>query len=179
MAHQCVHCKRILPEATKELFEGCASCGGKFFFYIRDEQMQKLKEQPVIEIPQEKKAEVEQDIREMAGIVDEAAPVILDIESVRVTGEGKFEIDIANVFKKNRPLIYKMEEGKYIIDLASTLKQGVGDIGVKSGGVLRENVFGDDEGEDKKESGEKEEEEENGEEKEEGDGEEGDVGEEE
>jgi predicted nucleic acid-binding Zn-ribbon protein len=127
MAHQCVHCKRILPSATKELLDGCAECGGHFFFYIRDEQMAQIKENP-IEIPQEEKKVVEQDIREMAGITDEKAPVILDLESVRAVGSGKFEIDIANLFRKDRPLIYKLEEGKYIIDLASTLSKGVGEL---------------------------------------------------
>jgi hypothetical protein len=64
----------------------------------------------------------------MAGIVDEYTPVILDIESVRSTGDGKFEIDLVNVFNRKRPLIYKIEEGKYIIDLASTLNQNAKDI---------------------------------------------------
>ena len=45
----------------------------------------------------------------------------MDLESVRVIKPGKFEIDIVNLFSKNRPLIYKLEEGKYVIDLASTL----------------------------------------------------------
>lgn len=64
----------------------------------------------------------------MAGITDTKAPVILDIESVRAIGSGKFEIDLVNLFRKDRPLIYKLEEGKYIIDLASTLKQNMKDI---------------------------------------------------
>ena len=72
--------------------------------------------------------QVEKEIREMAGISDEDVPVILDIESVRVTGAGKFEIDLVNVFNKKRPLIYKIEEGKYIIDLASTLSQNIKDL---------------------------------------------------
>ena len=59
----------------------------------------------------------------MAGITDEQAPVILDIESVRSVGEGKYEIDVVNLFRKDRPLIYKLEEGKYIIDLSSTLQK--------------------------------------------------------
>ena len=59
----------------------------------------------------------------MAGIVEDNAPVILDIESIRVTGSGKFEIDVVNLFNKKRPLIYKLEEGKYIIDLATTMDQ--------------------------------------------------------
>ncbi len=127
MAHQCVKCSRIIPMGSKELLEGCQECHGHFFFYIRDEQLAKIRETP-IEIPEEQKKSIEKDIREIAGIVEETIPVILDIESVRVTGEGKFELDIVNLFKKDRPLIYKLEEGKYIIDLASTLKRNLKDI---------------------------------------------------
>jgi len=127
MGHQCVHCGKIYPAASKELLEGCNKCGGHFFFYIRDEKIKELKEAPV-EIPQKDKKKVEKDIRDMAGITDTEAPVILDIESVRVTGSGKFEIDLVNLFNKKRPLIYKLEEGKYIIDLASTLKESLKDI---------------------------------------------------
>lgn len=110
--------------ASKEIIEGCSDCGGHFFFYIRDEQLNKVKKNP-IEIPQEEKKQIEQDVREIAGITEENAPIILDLESVRITGEGKFEIDIVNLFRKDRPLIYKLEEGKYIIDLASTLEKNV------------------------------------------------------
>ncbi len=127
MPHQCVHCKRILPEANKELLEGCADCGGRFFFYIKDDQMERIKENP-IEIPQEEKSAVEKDIREMAGIIDETAPVILDLESIRAVGSGKFEIDLANLFNQKRPLIYKLEEGKYIIDISSTLRTAAKDL---------------------------------------------------
>jgi predicted nucleic acid-binding Zn-ribbon protein len=112
---------------SKELLEGCGKCGGHFFFYIRDEQLEKIRDNP-IEIPHQEKETIEKDIREIAGIVEEDAPVILDLESVRVTGEGKFEIDIVNLFNKERPLIYKLEEGKYIIDLASTLKRNMKEI---------------------------------------------------
>ena len=127
MPHQCVKCSRIIPLGSKELLEGCENCKGHFFFYIRDEQLEQIKEKP-IEIPEEEKKVIEKDIREMAGIKDEEAPVILDLESVRVTGSGKFEIDVVNLFNKDRPLIYKLEEGKYIIDLASTLQQNIKDI---------------------------------------------------
>jgi len=127
MPHSCVRCNRIIPAGSKEILEGCEECGSHFFFYIRDEQLEKLKNQ-VVEIPEGEKAQVEEDIREMVGIVDEDTPVILDIESIRVTGEGKFELDIGKLFRKDRPLIYKLEEGKYIIDLASTLKGSVKDL---------------------------------------------------
>lgn len=124
MPHQCVKCSKIIPLGSKELLDGCSNCGGRFFFYIKQEQLEKIKNK-IIEIPEKEKSVIEKDIREIVGITDEETPVILDLESVRVMGEGKFEIDIVNVFNKKRPLIYKLEEGKYIIDLASTLNKSV------------------------------------------------------
>ena len=124
MPHQCTKCSRIIPAGNKELIEGCVSCGSRFFFYIRDEQLESLKN-TIIDIPEEERINIEKDIREMAGITDDNAPVILDIESIRAVGPGKYEIDVVNLFNKNRPLIYKIEEGKYVIDLASTLKDSL------------------------------------------------------
>lgn len=113
------------------MLAGCSKCGSHFFFYLKDEQIKKIKEHP-IKIAEEDKKQIEKDIREMAGITEEDTPVILDIESVRVVGPGKFEIDLVNLFRKDRPLIYKLEEGKYIIDLASTLKKSMKDVkGIK------------------------------------------------
>jgi predicted nucleic acid-binding Zn-ribbon protein len=126
MPHQCVRCSRIIPSGSKELLEGCSNCGSHFFFYIKDEQLKEMKENR-IEIPEKERETIEKDIREIAGITEEDTPVILDLESVRVAGSGKFEIDIVNLFSKKRPLIYKLEEGKYIIDLASTLKGSMKD----------------------------------------------------
>jgi len=119
-----VRCSRIIDIGSKELLAGCADCGGHFFFYIRDDQLERIRNQP-IEIPENQKEKIEKDVRDMAGIIEEDAPVILDLESVRVTGDGKFEIDLVNLFRKDRPLIYKLEEGKYIIDLATTLNKSM------------------------------------------------------
>ena len=121
MPHQCVKCSRIIPASSRELLEGCQGCGSRFFFYVREEQLEKLKGR-IIEIPEEDKLKIEKDVREIAGIKEEEAPVILDFESVRVTGEGKFELDLANLFNKKRPLVYKLDEGKYLIDIARTLQ---------------------------------------------------------
>ena len=124
MPHQCVRCSRIIPPGNRELLEGCANCKSRLFFYIREDQLNKVKENP-IDIPEKEKKKIEKDIRDIVGITDEQAPVILDIESIRVTGEGKFELDIVKLFRRDRPLIYKLEEGKYIIDLTSTLSEDV------------------------------------------------------
>lgn len=120
MPHQCTRCSRIIPQGSREILEGCNDCGSHFFFYIREEQLKKAKEDP-IKIPEPQRKEIEKDVREIAGIDKDDQPVILDLESVRTVGPGKFEIDVVNLFNEKRPLIYKLEEGKYIIDLATTL----------------------------------------------------------
>jgi len=122
MPHQCVHCGNIFPAGSKEILEGCSNCKSHFFFYIRDDQIEKMKKEP-LEIPEEQKNSIEKEIREIAGINEEDTPVILDIESVRVTGEGKFELDLINIFQKQRPIVYRIGEGKYIIDLTPTLQK--------------------------------------------------------
>ena len=122
MPHQCVHCGKLYGDGAPELLKGC-SCGSHFFFYIKQEQYEKLKKEKAmpIKLSEEQREQIEKDVREMIGIKEEE-PVILDFESVRVVKPGKFEIDIVNLFSRKRPLVYKLEEGKYIIDLASSLR---------------------------------------------------------
>ena len=91
MPHQCVKCSRIIPIGSRELIEGCSNCGSHFFFYIREEQLARIREKP-IEIPESEKAHIEKDIREIAGITNEKTPVILDLESVRVTEIGRAHV---------------------------------------------------------------------------------------
>ena len=120
MPNQCVHCGNIYPDGSKEVLTGC-SCNSHFFYYIKEMPSEEVKE-TIIELEKSDKTQIEKDIRDLAGLEDEPEkPVILDLESVKVIRPGKFEIDIVNLFSKKRPLIYKLEEGKYIIDLAASL----------------------------------------------------------
>lgn len=121
MAHKCVHCGEVYTDGSKELLEGC-KCGSKFFFYFNPERLKGLETSSITDLPKDEKLKVEREIRSMIG-VDEEKPVILDFETVRVVKPGKFEIDIINLFRKERPLIYKLEEGKYIIDLATSMQK--------------------------------------------------------
>jgi predicted nucleic acid-binding Zn-ribbon protein len=123
MPHQCVHCSKIIEAGSKEIFEGCSNCKGKFFFYIRDEQVPKILEaqkEPILEFTHVDKAQVEKDVRSILKIEDETKPVILDLESVRVLSPGKFELDLVSLLNR-KPIIFKLEEGKYIIDLESSM----------------------------------------------------------
>jgi predicted nucleic acid-binding Zn-ribbon protein len=126
MPHQCVHCGKMYPDAAEELLKGC-TCSSHFFYYIRKDLANKIKEeavqQKIEELDKVDKTQVEKDVREIMGIEEkENVPVILDLESIKILEPGKYEIDVVNLFSQKRPLIYKLEEGKYIIDLASTIK---------------------------------------------------------
>jgi predicted nucleic acid-binding Zn-ribbon protein len=137
MPHQCTQCGKIYSDASKEILTGC-SCGTRFFYYIRQERLDEIEkgranelQDTIKELDKTDKVQIEKEIREITGVEELDAPVILDLESVKVIGPGKFEIDIVNLFNKKRPLIYKLGEGKYIIDLASTLKANTEEIDSK------------------------------------------------
>ncbi|MBR9704308.1 hypothetical protein GOV12_02770 [Candidatus Pacearchaeota archaeon] len=138
MPHQCVHCGEIYPDAAEELLKGC-KCSSKFFYYINKKKLDELDkindseiEQTLTQLNKADKEQIEQDIREITGMKDEPdKPVVLDLESVRVLGPGKFEIDLINLFSKKRPIIYRLEEGKYVIDLSSSIKVDSKEIGKK------------------------------------------------
>jgi len=95
------------------------SVGGKFFFYIRDEQVPRIEEAREVPIPEfdtVDKKKVEEDVRSILKIEDEEKPVILDLESVRILGPGKYEFDIVSLMNR-RPIVFKLSEGKYLIDI--------------------------------------------------------------
>jgi predicted nucleic acid-binding Zn-ribbon protein len=129
MPHKCVHCGKLIGAGSKELLDGCTSCGGRFFFYLREEWLKKeqqVKEEiekqvgDIEKLSPEEKEKVEADVREILNVEDDEEPVILDIESVRVISPGKFEIDLTALLNK-KPVVFKLQEGKYMIDLESSM----------------------------------------------------------
>jgi predicted nucleic acid-binding Zn-ribbon protein len=120
MPHQCVRCGKLYPDGSNELLSGC-SCGGRFFFYMRNKDIEKAKELTVDLTPQDKE-KIEKDVMDIVGdTIDDTQPVILDIESVRVLKPGQYELDLVDLFK-GEPLVYKLEDGKYVIDLLGTFE---------------------------------------------------------
>lgn len=127
MPNQCIHCSEVYPDGAKQVLEGCSKCKSRFFFYLSEEKLAKIKghKEPEIlaELTAEDKKHIEEDVREITGIDEIDAPVILDLETVKVTSPGKYLLDIPNLFSKERPLVYKLEDGKYVIDLASSIRK--------------------------------------------------------
>lgn len=91
------------------------------FFFIRKERLDELGG-GLPKLSKEEVKEIEEDVVGLAGSeIDREKPVVLDIESIRVLKPGKYEIDLVHLFRKE-PLIFKLEEGKYVIDLPASFK---------------------------------------------------------
>jgi len=121
MPHQCVRCDSLYDDGAQEILKGCP-CGGKLFFYIKKERLEKAKKEDKITLSPVQKDQIEKDVYDMTGIDDRDRPVVLDIESIKVLKPGKFELDLVKLFKGD-PLIFKLASGKYIIDVAETFRQ--------------------------------------------------------
>tara|TARA_Y100000310_G_C20643840_1_gene795472 strand:- start:206 stop:592 length:387 start_codon:yes stop_codon:yes gene_type:complete len=126
MPHQCVRCGTIHEDGDKAILTGCTSCGKRVFFYIRKERLEDVKkETEELKLTEKDKDELEKDIYELVGKKqDDTDPVILDFESIRVLQPGKYEFDLVSMFKKE-PLIFKISEGKYVIDLPTSFKEAL------------------------------------------------------
>ena len=122
MPHQCVRCNTMFPDGAQEILKGC-SCGARLFFYIKKKHIEESKEL-ISNLTEDDKKHIEEDIAEILHIKQdtEDRPVVLDIEAIRVMKPGKYELDLVHLFKKD-PLIVKLDEGKYMIDLGQAFKE--------------------------------------------------------
>tara|TARA_Y100000310_G_scaffold345415_1_gene464735 strand:+ start:4771 stop:5151 length:381 start_codon:yes stop_codon:yes gene_type:complete len=119
MPHQCVRCGDLYPTGCKELLTGC-KCGSRFFFFVREKSLEKAKKMTE-NLSDKEKDQIEQDVLEIVGDADRSQPVILDFESIKIVKPGQYELDLVDLFK-GKPLVYKLSEGKYVIDIVSTFE---------------------------------------------------------
>ncbi|RMF06096.1 hypothetical protein D6764_03125 [Candidatus Woesearchaeota archaeon] len=121
MPHQCVRCGTFYDDGAAEILKGCSNCGGRLFFYVKKETMEEAKE-ITTKLSTKEKKQIEKDVYDLiGGEIDKTEPVVLDLESIRILKPGKYELDLVHLFK-SEPLIYKLEEGKYMIDLPLSFK---------------------------------------------------------
>ena len=77
--------------------------------------LKELKE-TTINLTKKDKKEIEKDVYDLIDVSqDITKPIVLDLESIRIVKPGKYELDLVQLFKK-QPLIYKLDEGKYVKD---------------------------------------------------------------
>jgi predicted nucleic acid-binding Zn-ribbon protein len=125
MAYKCVHCSKVYKDGSQEVLTGCNQCSSKFFFYIREEKLREIieKKDEVPELSVDEKKQIEEDVRDIAGIKDEELPVFLDFESIKIVKPGKYLLDLTKLFEVDKPKIYQIEDGKYVIDLLAPKKR--------------------------------------------------------
>jgi predicted nucleic acid-binding Zn-ribbon protein len=90
--------------------------------YVKKESVEKAKVL-ISNLTPEQKVQIQDDICEIIGEEKIDEPVVLDFEAIRVLGEGKFELDLVHLFNKEYPIIFKLAEGKYMIDVPETFQR--------------------------------------------------------
>ena len=120
MPHQCVRCSKMYDDGAQELLKGC-ECGARLFFFIKKEKLEVAKQILQEDMNIEQKKQMEEDVLDLVGS-DHSTPVVLDFETIRVTKPGQYELDLVKLFKQD-PLVFKLEEGKYIIDVAQSFEK--------------------------------------------------------
>ncbi len=120
MPHKCTKCGREYKDGSTEILKGCASCGGKKFLYVKEEDLHKdvLEEKSIEEIATEAKEEV---LEVVAGPRKEVE-MYDRVETIRIVGPGTYELNIEKMAKSDERIISVGKEGVYNIDLLSFVK---------------------------------------------------------
>ena len=123
MPHQCVRCNTFYDDGSVDILKGC-KCGGKLFFYIKKDKLEKArKAAESVKLTIKEKEQIEDDVFELVGAdKNKDDPVVLDLEAIRVNKPGQYELDLVHLFK-GEPLIFKLADGKYMIDLVESFKR--------------------------------------------------------
>jgi predicted nucleic acid-binding Zn-ribbon protein len=125
MPHQCVRCGKMYEDASQEIIKGCV-CGAKMFYFIKAEKYRQMKEKAevAIKLSQQEREQIEEDVYDIIGNeIDRDKPVILDIESIEILQPGKYQLDLVKLFHEKQPLVYKLEDGKYFVDVIETFQR--------------------------------------------------------
>jgi len=113
MPHQCLKCESVYDNTSDVILKGCPNCKSKLFLYIKRTPVMKDE----VELSKTEKELILKEVESITEIKDVNEPIILKLENVRVIKPGKYEIDINQLMKKEKPLIYKVQDGTYVIDL--------------------------------------------------------------
>jgi uncharacterized protein len=124
MPHKCIKCGREYKDGSTEILKGCASCGGKRFLYVKEDQLNKdvLEEKSIAEIAEESKEEVLE-------VVDQKTKTKKEIEmydrveTIRIVSPGSYELNLEKMAQSDERIVSVGKEGSYFIDLMSMTKE--------------------------------------------------------
>ncbi len=120
MPHKCVKCGREYPNASSEMVNGCGSCGGKKFLYIRDEDRNRdvIEEKSIESIAKENHEEVIKIKKDTSSPDD----VFNRVESIRIVEPGTYELNIEKLAKSDERVVGLGKDGSYAVDLLSMMR---------------------------------------------------------
>lgn len=122
MPHQCVRCGKLHTDGDSTLLQKGCECGSRLWFFVKKESLEKAKTINTNLTPKQKE-QIEQDVFEIMGVEERDEAVVLDLESIRCPEPGKFELDLVQLFNKEKPVVFKLAEGKYMIDVPETFQR--------------------------------------------------------
>jgi len=124
MPHKCTKCGREYNDGSTEILRGCASCGGKKFLYVKEEEINKdvLEEKSIEEIADESKEEV-LEIVEKPTTRKKEVEMYDRVETIRIVSPGSYELNLEKMVKSDERIVSVGKEGSYIIDLVSMAKE--------------------------------------------------------
>ena len=120
MPHKCTKCGREYKDGSTEILKGCASCGGKKFLYVKENEINKdvLEEKSIDEIADESHEEV----LEVTETPKKEVEMFDRVEMIRIVAPGSYELNIEKMAKTDERIVSVGKEGSYIIDLISMAK---------------------------------------------------------
>jgi predicted nucleic acid-binding Zn-ribbon protein len=121
MPHKCTKCGREYNDGSTEILKGCASCGGKKFLYVKQDQLNEdvLDEKSIDEIA----VESNEEILEVVEPKKKREIEMYDrVETIRIVSPGSYELNLEKMAESDERIVSVGKEGSYIIDLMSMTK---------------------------------------------------------
>jgi uncharacterized protein len=149
MPHMCTRCQKVFDEGT-DILKGCPVCGWKKFQFVKTQAQSKARrsrrkahEDQVLAEPKVQvepkvspNADAQKELREKVEvgpkqnaetrvIIEKNAEYLsseTDVESIRITEPGTYELNLPSLFKREE-LIMAVKDGTYLIDLSSAFRK--------------------------------------------------------
>ena len=120
MPHKCTKCGREYKDGSTEILKGCASCGGKKFLYVKENEINKdvLEEKSIDEIADESHEEV----LEVSEPAKKQVEMFDRVETIRIVSPGSYELNLEKMAQTDERIVSVGKEGSYVIDLMSMAK---------------------------------------------------------
>jgi len=138
MSHKCTRCGQAFRDGASEILSGCPNCGWNKFLYVTDRSEEIFRQdvptphdiEPWAESVTPEDAEVI-DINELINKVEieekpktHSAPDPHMVESIKILGQGSYELNIESLLERPGIVMALKEEGTYMLHLPSIFSKG-------------------------------------------------------